>query len=169
MKEHKINDQIDSETVFLVDDQGKGKILLEDGIKLAYMKGVDLVQMSEGNDGIPVCKILDYSKYKFEQSKKQRDIKKKQRETRVITKELQMRPATDDNDIKIKASKANKFLKKGHKVRVIVSFKGRETAHPDIGKNVLNKFLLECESYDVDQEMITSGKSVILTIKPKVV
>jgi len=126
-------------------------VLLEDGTRLGEMDtddarakarelGLDLVEVSP-NARPPVCKIIDHGKWKFEQSKKRNEAKKNQ--TRVEIKQIKMRPKTDDHDIDFKAKHARRFLDDGNKVQFQVRFRGRENAHPEMGRVVLNKIMKE--------------------------
>lgn len=119
-----------------------GVINTVDALRLAEESGMELVQVSKGSDDIPTCKILDYGKYKYDQSKKQKASAKKQRESLSKIKEIKLRPSTDINDLKIKSSKAEAFLSEGHKVKVTVVFRGRELSHKEVGFDTLNNFII---------------------------
>ena len=104
---------------------------------IANNKNLDLVMISP-NANPPVCKIMDYGKYKYEQSRKEKESKKKQKVVNI--KEVRLRPGIEANDLNTKANQAIKFLKKGDKVKVELRFRGRELGHKDIGKEVMLKF-----------------------------
>lgn len=145
-----------SEKIF-VDGAIRAKLVLvidgENGLNLGVMplfkalgeakgRGLNLVQMSMGNgNNPPTCKILDYGKYKYEESKKLKAQQKKQRESQIEDKEIVFRPDTALNDLKTKAKKALEFLDNGDRVKVTIKCVGREVTHPDVFKNTLNIFL----------------------------
>ncbi len=106
---------------------------------IANSRDLDLVMISP-NAKPPVCKIMDYGKYKYEQARKEKESKKKQKVINV--KEVRLRPGIEDNDLNTKANQAMKFLKKGDKVKVELRFRGRELGHKDIGKEVMLKFMV---------------------------
>ena len=105
---------------------------------MANEKNLDLVKISP-NANPPVCKLMDYGKHKYEQSRKEKESKKKQKV--VTVKEVRLRPGIEENDINTKANQAMKFLKKGDKVKVELRFRGRELGHKDLGKKVMLKFI----------------------------
>ena len=138
-----INDQIRATSVRCInkDNENIGVISLREAIRMAHNSGLDLIQISPSNDGIPICKITDYGKYKFELSKKQKERARKQRESIVKQKEIKFRPNTDINDLQIKARMASKFINDGCRVRVSIRFKGREMSHKYIAEDRFNEFL----------------------------
>lgn len=142
------------------DSTNLGVISTSDAIKLATDQGLDLVQVSPPSNGKPpTCKILNYGKFKYDQSKKEKEAAKKQRESIVKTKEIKLHPTTDINDLKIKAKKAAEFLDEGSKVKVMVLFRGwREASHKAVAVNTLNEFL----SY------VTNGNSTSPSMDGKV-
>lgn len=133
-----INQKIKAKVVLLIDENGIniGNINIHEALLKAQNSGLDLVEIN--SKGIPVCKIMDFSKWKYEQSKKA----KKNKHQRQEIKELKFRPNTGENDLKYRAKQADKFLTKGNKVKLIVRFRGREQEHMFItGKILLEKFL----------------------------
>ena len=122
---------------------------------IANNKNLDLVMISP-NANPPVCKIMDYGKYKYEQSRKEKESKKKQKVVNI--KEVRLRPGIEANDLNTKANQAIKFLKKGDKVKVELRFRGRELGHKDIGKEVMLKFI------DIVKEF---GNNMVVMIDPK--
>ena len=122
------------------DSTNLGVISLSEALKIAADQGLDLIQLSNGSP--PTCKIVDYGKYKYEQSKKTKEAAKKQRESISKLKEIKFHPTTDINDLKIKARKVVGFLDEGAKVKVTIVFRGwREASHRDIAMQTLNEFL----------------------------
>lgn len=131
---------IQSKTVRVIDENGeqRGIIPTVEAIKLAQDNGLDLVEVSPGAEP-PVCKILDFGKFKFEQEKKLRESKKKQKQIKI--KEMRMQPKIDDHDLDFKVKHVGEFLADGCKVKVTVRFRGRELAHKELGKLVLDRVL----------------------------
>ena len=121
-------------------DENLGVMPTYKAIKLAEESGLDLVQISYNKSG-SVCKIMDYGKYKYELSKKEKLMAKKQRESVVKVKEIKFRPNTDINDLETKARNARKFLDDGCRVKIIIKFKGRELSHKDVARARLDEFI----------------------------
>jgi translation initiation factor IF-3 len=139
-----INHQIRTPRVLCIDhlNNNLGEISTSEALKIANEQGLDLVQVSfNSKQNLPTCKILDYSKYKYQQSKNQKAAAKKQRENEIKLKEIKFRPCTDINDLKTKANKAQEFLDEGHNVKVSIVFKGREITHQDLARETLNQFM----------------------------
>ncbi len=134
-------------------------------MEIAASKELDLVKISP-NAVPPVCKIMDYGKYKYESAKREKESKKKQKV--VVLKELRLRPAIEENDLKTKAKMGFKFLENGDKLKVSVRFRGRELGHKDIGFIVLDKFveLIQDKGTPVGKAKM-EGNSLVLMIEPK--
>ena len=162
------NYYIQADQVMLLDQDGKniGTIPFRDAVKSAESQGLDLVQVSAGNNNIPVCKVADYGKYRFEFSKKRKESDKKKREATVRVKEIEFRPSTDEHDLKVKAAKAKEFLDEGDRVKVGILFKGRELSHQEIGKERMKQFLGFIENYKLGSEITMTGKMMSLIILP---
>ena len=127
--------------------------------------GLDLVEVSPNADP-PVCKILDYGKFKYEAQKKKNEAKKKQRVIEV--KEIKLRPNIDENDYQVKMRNVNKFLNEGDKVKVTLRFRGREMAHQDLGVNVLNRVKGDtAEIAKVESFPRLEGRQMVMVIAPK--
>jgi translation initiation factor IF-3 len=127
--------------------------------------GLDLVEVSPNADP-PVCKILDYGKFKYEAQKKKNEAKKKQRVIEV--KEIKLRPNIDENDYQVKMRNVNKFLNEGDKVKVTLRFRGREMAHQDLGVNVLNRVKGDTEEIaKVESFPRLEGRQMVMVIAPK--
>ena len=132
---------------------------------IANNKNLDLVMISP-NANPPVCKIMDYGKYKYEQSRKEKESKKKQKV--VNRKEVRLRPGIEANDLNTKANQAIKFLKKGDKVKVELRFRGRELGHKDIGKEVMLKFIdIVKEFGEPTKAPAFEGNNMVVMIDPK--
>jgi len=162
-----VNDQIRAKEVRLIADTGEqvGVISLMEARNRARLAGLDLVAVNIAN-GIPVCKILDYGKFKYDESRRAKEAAKKSRESRIELKEIQLRPTTDVNDLKVKAKKAQGFLEDGNKVKVIIKFKGREITHVDVGTNVMNEFFSYVEGFKFERPVARSERQLFAIIAP---
>ena len=153
--------------VRLIDDEGnqKGIVPTLEALKLAKEKDLDLVEVSP-NANPPVCKILDYGKYRFEQEKKLRESKKNQKVLKL--KEIRMQPKIGPGDLDTKAKHVQEFLDEGDKVKVTIRFLGRELAHTELGYDVLNEVLKRLTSaYVVEKAPAMDGKTMSMTISAK--
>lgn len=157
-------DDIKSSTIRLVDGEETTVLDIEDALDRAFDAELDLVLISDKGD-IPVCKIIDYGKFLYENEKRQKEIKKNSRKAVSEVKEIQLRPVTDTRDIQIKAKKAKGFLNDGDKVRVVIRFKGRETSHKELGQNILNTFLESVGVYEIDSPTSDLGRDLAMTIR----
>ena len=135
-----INEQIRASKVQLIDENGekKGVVSLSEALDMAFEKKLDLVMVSP-NPEMPVCKIMNYGKYKFEQSKREKEARKKQKSFEV--KEIRITPNIDTHDFEFKAKNARKFLEDGNKVKITLKFRGREMNYIKLGEEVLQKFI----------------------------
>lgn len=132
---------------------------------MANSKNLDLVQISP-NANPPVCKIMDYGKFRYEQARKEKEAKKKQKT--IVVKEVRLRPGIEQNDLNTKANNAIKFLKKGDKVKVELRFRGRELGHKDIGKEVMLKFLDIIKEFgEPIKAPAFEGNNMVVIIDPK--
>lgn len=162
------NEHIRAEQVRLVDTDGKmiGIVNLQEALYLARQKELDLVEISPTAQP-PVCKILDYSKYIYEQGKKEKDAKKKQKA--VSLKEIRMKSRIAPHDLEVKVKQIEGFLKKKDMVRVSVVFYGRENQHKDIGLTMLNDMKTRLAPVgDVDGTIQSQGNRISITFVPKV-
>lgn len=132
-----MNRAIRASEVRLIDDDGAqlGVLPIQEALELARSKDLDLVEVA-ANAVPPVCKLVDFGRFKYEQTKREREAKKHQHLTEM--KELRLRPKTDDHDLDVRAKAARKFLEEGHKVRILVRFRGREAQHPDIARGQID-------------------------------
>ena len=162
-----VNDQIRAREVRLIADNGEqvGIISTIEARRRATDAGLDLVAINISN-GVPICKILDYGKFKYDQSRKDKEAAKKSRENRVELKEIQLRPTTDSNDITIKAKRAQSFLEEGNKVKVVIKFKGREITHLDIGAQVMQSFLAALTDYKLERPVSRSERQLFTILVP---
>ena len=158
-----INDDIRAKEVRVIGDDGEqiGILPLSQAKEIAYNKGLDLVLISPQADP-PVCRVMDYGKFRFERDKKQKEARKKQQIVKV--KEVQLSCRIDTHDFETRANHARKFLEGGDKVKAIVRFKGREMAHQDIGRAMLEKFLEACADVGTSEKGITMEGRFMSTI-----
>lgn len=167
IKEQQINEQIRDREIRLIGENGEqlGIMSAREAQALANEKNLDLVKISP-NATPPVCKIMDYGKYKYEAAKKEKESKKKQKV--VVLKEIRLRPSIEDNDLKTKAKNAAKFLESGDKVKVAVRFRGRELGHKEIGYQVIKAFVeMVGDAGTPDKDPKFEGNSLVLTLEPK--
>ncbi|MFK5857601.1 MAG: translation initiation factor IF-3 [Bacteroidota bacterium] len=163
---NKINKYISAPMVRLVGDNVEtGIFQLREALALAVEQDLDLVEISPSANP-PVCKIMDYKKFLYEQKKKQKEIKAKS--AKVVVKEIRLGPNTDDHDFNFKLKHAIKFLQEGSKVKVDVFFKGRSIIYKDKGEYILLRFAQELEEYGkVERLPKLEGKRMIMIIAPK--
>ncbi|WP_341654482.1 translation initiation factor IF-3 [Blattabacterium cuenoti] len=164
---HRINENIDARKVRLVGDSSieNGIYSIQEAIQFSRKKELDLVEINPKLNP-PVCKILDYKKFLYEQKKRKKQFKAKQ--IKVNTKEIRFGPQIGDHDGKVKIKSAEKFLMRGDKVKVFVFFKGRSIVYKDQGKIKLLKFAEEIEEYGkVEQMPVMEGKRMYMILAPK--
>lgn len=163
---HRINNKITAKMVRVVGEEIETEVMsIQDALKLADRMELDLVEISPHADP-PVCKIIDYQKFLYQQKKKQKEIKAKA--SRVIVKEIRFGPNTDDHDYNFKLRHAIKFLEEGAKVRAYVFFKGRSILFKEQGEVLLLRFASDLEEYGkVDQLPKLEGKRMIISFSPK--
>ena len=167
-KDLRINEQIRVREVRLIRDDGEqqqGIISTVDALAIAKEQGLDLVEVAP-NAVPPVVKILDYGKFKFENEKKVRDSKKKQKLLKL--KEIRMQPKIDEHDLDFKSKHVKEFLAEGNKVKVTVRFRGREMAHTELGLEVLKDVLARIEGeYVMDKAPAMEGRFMSMVLSPK--
>lgn len=165
-EDHRVNDRIDSSEVRLVDADGEmvGVVPIREALYRASEAGLDLVEISP-NATPPVCKILDYGKFKYEAQKRANAARKKQRVIEV--KEIKMRPGIDDNDYNIKMKKVRSFLDEGDKVKVTMRFRGREMSHQHLAMDILTKVRDEvADLAKVEQFPKMEGRQMVMVMAP---
>lgn len=166
-KENLINEEIRDKELRVIDADGTmvGIMSLEDALNLANERKLDLVNISP-NANPPVCKILDYGKYRYELQKREKEAKKKQKTMEV--KEIRLSTFIEEHDINVKANTALKFLKAGDKVKVSLRFRGREKDYAAKGLDVMNKFAeVVAEVGNVEKKPEFEGRSLIMVVAPK--
>lgn len=162
-----INEQIRANKVQIIDDEGKkvGPISLNEALEMAYDKKLDLVLVAP-NAEVPVCKLMNYGKYKFEQAKREKEAKKKQKV--LETKEIRITPNIEEHDFGFKTKNARKFIEDGNKVRVTVRFRGRELNYVKLGEDTLNKFIEELSDVAVPEKRpVLEGKNMFIILAKK--
>ncbi len=165
-KEMLVNEQIDAKEIRVIGADGEqlGIMSTEQALRMAYNDGLDLVMMT-GNATPPVCKIMNFGKFRFEREKKEKEAKKKQQV--VELKEIQLSCRIENHDFETKLKHAHKFLSSGNKVRVVLRFKGREMAHQDLGVEIMEKFRVACEELGtVDKKPSLDGRIMSMVISP---
>jgi translation initiation factor IF-3 len=162
----RINREIRAKEVRVIDSEGKqlGILPVFEALRLATNYELDLVEVSPKSEP-PVCRIMDYGKFKYQQSKKAHDAKKKQ--AVVHLKEVKMRPKTEEHDFQFKLRHIERFLKEGNKTKITIVFRGRELAHPDLGRNMLNRVTEESKGWGkVEQPPKFEGRNFIMVLAP---
>jgi len=163
----RINDEIRVPQVRLIDDAGEmiGVMSAREALIRAYDAGLDLVEISP-NAVPPVCKILDYGKYKYEQQKKANEARKKQKVVEI--KEIKVRPNIDDHDYDVKMKQMKNFIGEGDKVKVTLRFRGREMAHQELGVKVLERIRNDLtELVKVEQMPKLENRQMVMVVSPK--
>ena len=165
-KENQINEEIRDKEVRVISADGEqvGVMSAKDALALAEKSNLDLVKIAP-NAVPPVCKIMDYGKYKFELNKREKENRKNQKVVNI--KEVQLSPSIDTNDFNTKCRNAMKFLKHGDKVKVMVRFRGREVSHSEIGYTLLDKFAEQLkEAGTVERPAKLEGRNMIMFLAP---
>ena len=163
----KRNEQINSSEIRLIDNDGSqvGIITIEEAIELASSKGMDVVEVSP-NASPPVCRVMDFGKYVFEQKKKNQGAKKKQKIIHV--KEIKFRPLIEESDYNVKLGKIFKFLEQGDKVKISLRYRGRELRHAELGENLLKRVCDDIANVaTIEQEAQREGRQLIMIVAPK--
>ena len=161
------NEEIEAAEVRVIDSEGEqaGVMALASAIELARAVGLDLVEVSPTAEP-PVCRIMDFGKYLFEQNKKSQSAKRKQKHVHV--KEIKFRPGTEEGDYRVKLRKLTEFLEGGDKTKVTLRFRGREMAHQDLGAKLLARVRGDLEEYGVVEQMPQmEGRQMVMVIAPK--
>ena len=163
----RINEQVRAREVRLIGQEGEqlGVVAFRDALRLAQEAGLDLVEVAPTAKP-PVCRIMDYGRFKYEQAKRDRDARKKQRGGDV--KEVKLRPNIDDHDFDFKSRNAYRFLKEGNKVKMTIMFRGREIVHQDLARNLVARFAeTVAEVGEMERLPKVEGRNMIVYIAPK--
>ena len=162
-----INEQIRAKEVQVIDENGEklGKQSLNEALDMAFEKNLDLVLVSP-NPEMPVAKIMNYGKYKFEQAKKEKEARKKQKV--LETKEIRVTPNIEQHDFEFKSKNARKFLEDGNKVKITVKFRGRELNYVKLGEEALNKFVEDLSDIaSLEKKPLLEGKNMFIILAKK--
>lgn len=163
----RVNEEIRIPQVRLIDQDGEmqGVLTAREAMQRAFAVGLDLVEISPNADP-PVCKILDFGKFKYEQQKKRNEAKKKQKVIEI--KEIKVRPNIDENDYQVKMRAMKSFIDEGDKVKVTLRFRGREMAHQDIGVRVLERIRAEMDvTSKVEQMPRMENRQMVMVLSPR--
>ena len=163
----RINEEIRAREVQLIDSTGdnKGVVDFQTAMSMAEAAGLDLVEISP-NTSPPVCKILDFGKYKFQAQKKAAEARKKQKVVEI--KEIKLRPMIDDHDYDVKMRAMQRFFEEGDKVKVTLRYRGREMAHQEIGTKLLDKVKTDVAEFaKVEQDARFEGRQVVMVLAPR--
>ena len=163
----RVNEEIRIPQVRLIDQDGEmqGVMTVREAMMRAFQVGLDLVEISPNADP-PVCKILDFGKFKYEQQKKKNEAKKKQKVIEI--KEIKVRPNIDENDYQVKMRAMKSFIEEGDKVKVTLRFRGREMAHQDIGVRVLERIRSEMDTTSkVEQMPRMENRQMVMVLSPR--
>lgn len=166
-RDPQVNEQIRLREVRLVDENGQqlGIMSSREALQIARERDLDLVNIAP-TARPPVCKIMDFGRHKYEQSKHEREARKKQK---VITiKEVQLSQTIEERDLLIKAKNADRMLKDGNKIKVVMRFRGRQIVHADLGKKVFEQFVGVVENGTVEREAKIEGRNMIMIMAPKI-
>lgn len=169
LKDNPINEQIRCKEMMVIGPNGEqlGIKSKQDALTLAGYAGFDLVLMSDTGK-VPVCKIMDYNKFKYEKKKKSKESLKKQRDAIVETKEFRLSVKIDIHDFETRVNNASKALGKGNKVKASIRFKGREITHPELAKEVLDRFYEKVSNIaEVESKPKIEGRTMFMVLAPK--
>ena len=161
-----MNEDIKAKEVRVISETGEqlGIMPSDKALAIAYERGYDLVMMAAQSEP-PVCKIMDFGKYRFEREKREKEAKKKQQTIEI--KEIQLSCRIDTHDFETKLKHAHKFLSAGNKVKVVLRFKGREMSHTALGAEIMEKFRVACEELGtVDKKPVLDGRMLSMVISP---
>ncbi len=164
--EHRINQEIKTREVRLINETGEqvGLIAVSEALQMALDADMDLVEISP-NANPPVCRIMDYGKFKFEMQKKAHEARKKQKQIQV--KEIKFRPNTDEGDYQVKLRNLIRFLIEGDKVKVTLRFRGREMAHQELGLGLLQRVEEDLKEYGTaEQKPKVEGRQMVMIVSP---
>ena len=167
VKEANINREIRAAEVRVIDADGKqaGVLPIKEAIRLAEEQGLDLVEVAPGASP-PVCRVMNYGKYKYQQNKRSQEAKKHQ--TVIHVKEVKVRPRTEDHDFQFKIRHVKRFIEEGNKVKISLLFRGREIAHPEFGREMLTRIQEEIKDLAVVEQLPRmEGRIMVMILSPK--
>jgi translation initiation factor IF-3 len=166
-----VNERIRAREVRLLDEEGEqvGVVSREEAMRRAEQAELDLVMISPGSEGVPVCRLLDYSKYRYQEQKRKRESRQKQAQTRQDTKEIQFKIKIGEHDYDFKRRNAIRFLEHGDRVQAQIFFRGREQSHPEIGERILARLIEDVKAFGrplPGQTMKREGRTITILIEP---
>ena len=164
-----INEQIKASSVLVIGPNGEqvGVKTLKDALTLSSYANLDLVLMNP-NGNPPVCKVMDYNKFRYEKNKKEKEALKRQKANMSETKEFRLSSVIDVGDFETKLKQVTKYLQKGDRIKLTIRFKGRQMAHTELGKEVLERFAERVQEYaDIDQKAKLDGRTMTMLLVPK--
>jgi translation initiation factor IF-3 len=165
-KDQRLNEQIRAPEVRLIDEKGAqlGVVPIAEALQIARERETDLVEVAP-NANPPVCRLMDFGKFLYERSKREREARRSQKQTEV--KEIRLRPKTGEHDIAYKVRDARRFLKKGAKVKVRIRFRGREITHPEVARDLLNRIANDLSDVAiVEQSIQMEGRTMLMILGP---
>ncbi|MBI3990937.1 MAG: translation initiation factor IF-3 [Candidatus Omnitrophica bacterium] len=163
----RINERIQGKEIRVIGAEGEqfGVLPPSEGLRMAREKQLDLVEVAP-TASPPVCRIIDYSKYKYEQERKEKESRKRQKSFHM--KEVKFRPKIEEHDYQVKLHQLEKFLKKGDKVKVTMTFRGREMAHPELGRRILDRLIQDSAGFaEVEKNPIPEGNIITMVFGHK--
>ncbi len=166
-KKHRVNEVIRVKEIRLIGSDGEqlGILPTEQAMSMAREQGLDLVEVAP-NERPPVCRIMDYGKFRYQQSKRTQDAKKKQKQFQV--KEMKMRPKTEEHDYQFKIKHVRRFLEEGNKAKITVMFRGRELSHIELGRKILDRLIEDLSDIStIEQEPKREGRNMVMVLGPK--
>lgn len=166
-KDFRVNDSIRARDVRLIDSSGEqlGVMPLKEALRIASEKGMDLVEVAPNAKPV-VCRIMDYGKFKYEQAKREKEARKRQKVVEI--KEIKMRPNIEEHDFEVKAKNAERFLKEGNKVKVTIMFRGREIVHAELAKNLLKRLAERVGEFGfVERDGKVEGRNMVMILGAK--
>lgn len=166
-KRTRLNEEINTQKVLLIDAEGKkvGVVSIRDALQKAQEAELDLVEIAPQAKP-PVCRIMDYGKFLFEQNKKRHAAKKKQKQVQI--KEIKFRPGTDEGDYQVKLRNLIRFLEEGDKAKITLRFKGREVVHQELGQQLLKRIEADLAEHGIiEQQAKLEGRQMVMVIAPK--
>jgi translation initiation factor IF-3 len=166
-KRVRVNLRIVAENLRLISPEGEqlGIVTRKEALDKAREHGLDLVEIAPSAKP-PVCRIMDFTKYKYEQNKREKELKKHQKHSQL--KEVRITPRTEQHDYQVKLKRIKSFLEKRHKVRIRMRYKGREITHKEIGRKIIDNIIKDTEPIaQIDKEPVMRGKTMIFTLSPK--
>lgn len=166
-KDLRVNDEIRAREVRVIDKEGQqaGIMSVRDALRMAAESGLDLVEISPTAKP-PVCRVMDFGRFKYEQSKRDKEARKKQRVIHI--KEVKMRPTIEDHDFEVWVRRTEKFLEEGDKIKGIITFRGREIVHADLGRKVLDRLAERvAELAVIERPAKVEGRNMIMILNPK--